>query len=148
MLNYLNIHRSRLRPLSPLSGWDLTDTLFSTMITSDGDLFFFFSLKWTSISSHQFHFLGQDQSKVVQRAETTVAECFPTSYVWAHFPDRFPHCAWKAWSAHSNFVVSKMDGCLGVTCLPQFWQNDRGPLRAILVTRGRKGHHLRVSTES
>ena len=36
--------------------------------------FFFFN--WRSAQTHKFHFLGQDQSTVTQRAETTVAECF------------------------------------------------------------------------
>ena len=33
------------------------------------------SFKWRSARTHQFHFLGQDQSTVAQQAETTVAEC-------------------------------------------------------------------------
>ena len=52
---------------------------------------FFFFFKWRSALAHQFHFLGQDQSTVAQRAETTVAECSLTSCVGARFPDRFPH---------------------------------------------------------
>ena len=42
-------------------------------------LFFFF--EWRSARAYQFHFLGQDQSKVAQRAETTVARCSLTSCV-------------------------------------------------------------------
>ena len=39
-----------------------------------------FSLKWgLARRAHYFHFLGQDQSTVAQRAETTVAECSLTS---------------------------------------------------------------------
>ena len=45
------------------------------------------------LTAHQFHSLGQNQSTVAQWADTTV-ECSWMSYVWAHFPDRFPHCAW------------------------------------------------------
>ena len=53
------------------------------------------------------------------------------------FPDRFPHYAWTAaWSAHSNFVGSKVYACLGVTCHLRFWQNDGGLIRATAVTGG------------
>ena len=41
-------------------------------------VFFFFFLKWR-------HSLGQDQSTVAERAETTVAECFLTNCVRARF---------------------------------------------------------------
>ena len=40
---------------------------------------FFFFFKWKSARAHQFHFLGQDQSTVAQRAVTTVAERSLTS---------------------------------------------------------------------
>ena len=40
---------------------------------------FFFFLKWRLAHAHQFHSLGQDQSTVAQRAETTVTECSLTS---------------------------------------------------------------------
>ena len=36
--------------------------------------FFFFFRKWRLARLHYFHFFGQDQSTVAQRAETTVAE--------------------------------------------------------------------------
>ena len=52
-------------------------------------------------------------------------------------PDRSPHCAWTAaYSAHSDFVGSRVYACLGVTCDLHFWQNDRSLLRATVVTRG------------
>ena len=35
---------------------------------------FFFFLAWRSTHAHQFHSLGQDQSTVAKRAETTAAE--------------------------------------------------------------------------
>ena len=41
----------------------------------------FFVLNWRSARAHQFHLLGQDQSTVAQRTETTVAECSLTSCV-------------------------------------------------------------------
>ena len=43
--------------------------------------FTFFFLKWRLARAHLFHSLGQDQSTVAQRAETTVAECSLTSCV-------------------------------------------------------------------
>ena len=47
------------------------------------------------------------------------------------FPDRFPHSAWtSAWSAHSDFVGSRVYACLCVTCHLYFWQDDWGLLRA------------------
>ena len=42
-------------------------------------LFLFFFFKWRLARAHQFHSLGQDQSTLAQRAETTVAEYFLTS---------------------------------------------------------------------
>ena len=42
---------------------------------------FFFFLKWKSVRTPQFHFLGEDQSTVAQRAETTVTECSLTRCV-------------------------------------------------------------------
>ena len=45
-----------------------------------------------------------------------------------------------------------MYACLGVTCHLHFWQNDRGPLRAIVVTRGaertpNKSQHTKLTLE-
>ena len=57
---------------------------------------FFFFLKWDQLPHMIFFFLGKDQSTVAHRAETSVAECFLTSCVWARFHDRFPHNAWTA----------------------------------------------------
>ena len=49
-------------------------------------------------------------------------------------PDRFLHYAWTAvWSAHSDFVGSRLCACLGVACHLHFWQNGRDLLRAIAV---------------
>ena len=53
------------------------DDLFHTSIVFLS--FFFFVLKWGSARAHQFHFLGQGQSTLAQRADTTVAECSLTS---------------------------------------------------------------------
>ena len=97
--------------------------------------FLFLFLRWISACAHRFHFLGQDQSKVAQRAKTTVAECSLTSCVWARSPDRLPHYALTAQSAHSDFVGSRVYTCLSVTCHLHFWQNGRGLLCATAVTR-------------
>ena len=46
--------------------------------------FFFFwggGAKWKLARAHKFHSVGQDQSTMAQRAETTVAECSLTSCV-------------------------------------------------------------------
>ena len=65
------------------------------------------------------------------------------------FPDRFPYYACTvAYSAHSNFIGSRVFACLGITCHLHFWQNDRGLLRATVVTRGWNGHRIRDSTVS
>ena len=40
-----------------------------------------FVLKWRLARTHEFHSLGQDQSTVAKRAETTVAECSQASCV-------------------------------------------------------------------
>ena len=48
-------------------------------------LLFFFFVKWRLGRTHWFYSLGQDQSTVAQRAETTVAKCSLTNCVWAHF---------------------------------------------------------------
>ena len=74
---------------------------------------------------------------------------FPDDLRVSLFPDRFPHYAWTAaWSAHSDFVESKVYACLGVTCHRDFWQNDQGILRAAAVIRGWSGHRIKVSTQS
>ena len=44
----------------------------------------FVVVKWRLVRAHYLHTLGQDQSTVAQRAETTVAECSLTSCVLAH----------------------------------------------------------------
>ena len=75
-----------------------------------------FSLKWRSACAHRFHFLGQDQFTVAQRAKTTVTECFPTSCVRAGYHARFPHHALTAQPAHSDFVWSRVYAWFSVTC--------------------------------
>ena len=54
-------------------------------IHSPPALFFFFFLKCRLARTHLFRCLGQDQSTVAQRAETTVSECSSTSCLWARF---------------------------------------------------------------
>ena len=77
--------------------------------------FFFFNSKWRSALVYQIHFLNQNQSTMALWAEMTVDEHFRMSCMWAHFPDRFPHYAWTAKSAHSNCGGSRVYACLGVT---------------------------------
>ena len=51
---------------------------------------------------------------------------FPDKLSVSSFPDRFLHYAWTAaWSAHSDFVGSRVYASLGVTCHPHFLQNCR-----------------------
>ena len=74
---------------------------------------------------------------------------FPDKLRVSSFPDRFPRYACTAaLSARSDFVRARMYACLGVTCHLHFWQNDRGLLGAIAVTRGWNGHQIRVSTQN
>ena len=73
--------------------------------------------------------------------------------LWPNVPCQvaceLPHYAWTAaQSAHSDIVASRMYACLGVPYHLRFWQNDRGLLRAIVVTRGWHGHRIRVTTQS
>ena len=50
-------------------------------IHSPPALFFFFFFKWRLSRAQYFYSLGQDQSTVAQRTETTVTECSLTSCV-------------------------------------------------------------------
>ena len=47
-----------------------------------------------------------------------------------------------------DFVGSRINAFLGVTCHLHFWQNDQGLLCAIAVTQGMNRHQARVSTKS
>ena len=89
---------------------------------------------------------------LVHSGSASLDDCgrmFPDKLRVSSFPDRFAHYAWTAaLSAHSDFVGSRVYACLGVTCHLHFWQNDRGLLRATVVTRGWNGHRIRVSTQS
>ena len=71
---------------------------------------------------------------------------FPDELLVSSFLHGFPHYAWIA-AAHSDFVVSRVYACVGVTCHLQFWEIDRGILRATAVTRGWNGHRIKVSTQ-
>ena len=76
---------------------------------------------------------------------------FPDELRVTSFPDGFPHYVWTAaYSAHCEFVGSKVYACLGVTCHLHFWENDRGLLRATAVTRGWNGQqsqHTKLTLE-
>ena len=54
---------------------------------------------------------------------------------------------WRALSANSNFVGSRVYACLGVTCHQHFWQNDPSLVRATVATWGWNGHRIGVSTQ-
>ena len=90
---------------------------------------------------------------MVQRAETTVAECLPDELRVSSFPNRFQRYAWTtALSARSDFVGSRVYECLSVTCHLHFWQNYRGLLRATAVPRGvertqNQSHHTKLTLE-
>ena len=106
---------------------------------------FFFFLKWRLTCTNWSHSLGQDQSTVAQQNEMTVNMCSLMSCMWACFLID-SHTSWTA--AYSNFDGSRVYVCLGVTCHLHCWQNDWGLLHAAAVTRGWKGHRIRVSTQS
>ena len=73
---------------------------------------FLFFLKWRLACTNWFHSLGQDQSTVAQRAETTMTECSLTSYVWAHFLIDSHTLPWQ-W--HSQPTPTLMgQGCMHV----------------------------------
>ena len=74
---------------------------------------------------------------------------FPDKLSVSSFLDRFPHYAWPAaWSAHSDFAVSRVYVCLGVTCHLHFWQNDWGlfvPLYMGVEWTTNKSLHTKVT---
>ena len=109
---------------------------------------FIIFFKWRSARAHQFHPLSQDQSTAAQKADTTVADRPLTSCVWVRFPVRFPHYAWTAYAAHSDFVGLSIYACLSVTCHLHFWQYDRCLFRTAAVKRMLNRHRIRVSTQS
>ena len=62
------------------------------MIHSPPALFLFFFFSRSGVSSRSpVPLLGQDESTVAKRAETTVAECSLAGCAWARFPDS-SHC--------------------------------------------------------
>ena len=97
--------------------------------------------------THWFNSLCQDQSTVAQWAETTMTKCSLTSCVWACFPDRFPHYAWTAESAHSTSRVK--DVCtLKCNLPPALLAKWLGSFTCHCSNTGWIGHQVRVSTES
>ena len=82
---------------------------------------------------------------MAQRVETPVAECSVTSCVKARF--RIGSHTMPG-QRHSQPTLTSMgQGCRRVTCHLHFWINDRGLLRATVVTRAWNGHRMRVSTQ-
>ena len=97
-----------------------------------------FVLKWKSIRTHHFHFLGQDQSTVAQPAEMTVDQCSLVS--WGGGGGLFP---WSVPTLCLDSMISPLQlHCVKGVCvfrcnLPLFWrQNDQGLLHATAVMRG------------
>ena len=70
---------------------------------------------------------------------------FPDELRVSLFLDRFPHYACTAaYSAHCDFVGSRVYACFSIICHLHFWQNDRGLLRATTVKQGWNGHRIRA----
>ena len=59
--------------------------MFDNSFPACASIFFFFLFKWRLARANQLHPSGQDLFTVVQRAETTVTECFMTCCVWVRF---------------------------------------------------------------
>ena len=110
--------------------------------------FCLFVFSWRLGREHLFNSLHQDQSTVAQRAETTMAKCPLTSCVWACFRIGFLTLPGQRHSQPTPTSLGREYACLGVTCHPHVWQNDRGLIRATAVKRGWCGHRIRVSTQS
>ena len=99
-----------------------------------------FLLKWRLSRANKFHFLGQGQSTVAQRAETTMDECSLASCVCTRFPDRFPHYACTAtWSAHSDFAGSRAYACFRCNLLPALWAEWPGSFTCHCRNPGERG---------
>ena len=100
--------------------------------------FFLFFPKWRSARAHQLRSLSQDQSTVVQRAETTVDEgSGPDDLRVSSFPLVGSHkLPGQHSQAHSRLCwVKRVWRCLSVTCHLHFWQNDRGLLHATAAVK-------------
>ena len=92
--------------------------------------------------------LGQDQSTVAQRAETTVAECFLMSCMWTHFP-------WYVPTLGLDSIVSRLqlyrvkDVCMFRCNLPPaILAKWPGSFTCLCSNMGWNGHRIRVSTQS
>ena len=85
--------------------------------------------KWRSAHADQFHCLRPES---VNNGSVSWDDCgpvFPDELcVSLFFQDRFPHYAWTAWSANSNFRGSRVFAYFGVTCHLHFWHSDWGLL--------------------
>ena len=112
-------------------------------------LHFFFFLFLKLRSAYQFHFLGQDQSTVAQRAEAT-GWMFPDKLRLNLFP-------WSISTLYLDSVISLLQlsrvySCWGVTYHLHFWQNDWGLLHATAVTQGGmdtpKSQHKKLTLEN
>ena len=93
------------------------------------------SLSWYQLVCTNSTLSGPTEVSVAQWA-VTVDEHSMRSCVWVHFPDGFPHYAWPAQLASSEFLGSKGVVCLTVTCHQHFWQNDKDLLHYMKLTWG------------
>ena len=105
---------------------------------------FFLLLKWKLAHAHQFHSFSQDQFRNVLASRDNCGQVFPDELRVSSFP----HYAWTTWSAHSDFIGSRLYAYLGVTCHMHLCKNDRGLLCAKAVRWGWNRHQIGVSTES
>ena len=104
-------------------GFFLTCEDFGRMfIHSPACAFFFFFFK-VEITLTPLFMPGLVHSGSASREDC--GHLFPDRLHVSSFLDGFPHYAWTtAYSAHSNFVGSRVYACLGVICHLRFWHND------------------------
>ena len=77
--------------------------------------FFFFKVEISSSTLIALFRLGSVHSGSASKEDCD--RVFPDELRVSSFPDTFPHYAWTAaWSAHSDFLRSKVYAYLGVTC--------------------------------
>ena len=77
------------------------------------------------VSTADLFLYTRDQYTVAQQTAISVDRHSLTSCVWIIFPDGFPHYAWTAYSAHSDYIGPRVYLCLAVACHPHLWQNDQ-----------------------
>ena len=95
--------------------WEGSTRMFDNSFTACAFFLLFFSsslFKSRLGSAHYLHSIGQDQSTVAQRAETTVADCSLTRCVWGLFlTGSHTTPAQRHKSVYSDIVGSRMYAC-------------------------------------